>query len=137
MLITNKGGKCYMYRKRRAHVYQVSFDNAEWFLSYEIRSTFCDDADANTPTLFLLKTYELIRMVYINYSETDGVCVKWKLKIHRKTYFREIHIKLCQDLTLSHVQKICSRQLWIHLCKTKENLYKWSFYYLIVWKHCG
>ena len=35
-------------------------------------------------------------------------------------------------LTLSHIQQICSRQLWKHLLKNMENLYNCRYYY---WKN--
>ena len=37
----------------------------------------------------------------------------------------------CQFLTRSHIQHICSRQLWKHLEKIMENLWKWRYNYWI------
>ena len=42
------------------------------------------------------------------------------------------------QLTYSHIQQICSRQLWKHLHKTIENLYIRKYNYLIKsFKDCG
>ena len=41
------------------HVYKVSFENIEYFLSYEVRLTLCDDTDDDTKDITIANLFSL------------------------------------------------------------------------------